>query len=144
MLSAQELEKIMDAGKELILLIGTFSHLIRSLELGGCKRMCCHFDIRRVYPCFSIAHNPLASSAGVKAAAGCNVGVAHICGFVRYGFDLPFPPEVLYARAGIAAFGIKHAAVQTLLLCRIENSVDGDSICASGAADDHGDRLRVV
>jgi hypothetical protein len=59
-------------------------------------------------------------------------------------FDAPIPSIVLYARAGIAALGVQHTAVQPLLLHRLEKPVDGSSPIANGAADEHGRSSRVV
>ncbi len=51
---------------------------------------------------------------------------------------------MLYAPAGIAALDVQHTAVQPLLLRRLEKPVDGSSIIAGGAADEHGRSARVV
>jgi hypothetical protein len=59
-------------------------------------------------------------------------------------FDLPSPFEVLDPHAGIAALAVQHTAVRPLLLRRLENPVDGSSIIAGGAADEHGHSSRVV
>ena len=51
---------------------------------------------------------------------------------------------MLYAHAGIAALGVQRTAVQPLLLRRLEKPVDGSSMNAGGAADEHGRSSRVV
>ena len=56
---------------------------------------------------------------------------------------MPFPSIVLYARAGIAALGVQHTAVQPLLLRRLVKPVDKSSIKAGGAADENGRSSRV-
>ena len=57
---------------------------------------------------------------------------------------MPVPSIVLYALAGIAALDVPHTAVRPLLLRRLEKPVDGSSINAGGAADEHGRNSRVV
>jgi hypothetical protein len=51
---------------------------------------------------------------------------------------------MLYAHAGIAALGVQNTAIQPLIQGRLENTVDGISIIASGAADEHGRSSHVV
>ncbi len=51
---------------------------------------------------------------------------------------------MLYAHAGIAALGVKHTAVQPLLMRRLEKPVDESSINAGGANDEQGSSSRVV
>ncbi len=54
------------------------------------------------------------------------------------------PAKVLYAHAGVVAFGVNHTAVPPLLLRWLEKSVDHSGVLASGAADEHGQRPRIV
>ncbi len=51
---------------------------------------------------------------------------------------------MLYAHSGVAAFGVNHTAVQPVLLHRLEEPVDRIVVHASGAADENGQRPRVV
>ena len=54
------------------------------------------------------------------------------------------PTRVLYAHAGLVAFGVNHAAVPPLFLGRLEKTVDHSGVHAHGAADEHGQRPRIV
>ena len=69
-----------------------------------------------------------------------------VSAFVRQWFNGPLPPKVLNAHAGVACLDVQHTPVYTLLLRRLEATVDlgGVFVIESGAADAHGQRARVV